>query len=134
VGAVVIGLSAVKVVPSMLGRTPPSGFLTDAFGEDALVFNETYEGTGSSEDRFRIVIVDTDMSPDSVLGDIADRGGWRPVGKGIERRSDGLCVVARTTDGYLGIPGEDSAERRPKLMQQRSCFRCSTAEAPVDRR
>ncbi len=37
------------------GRTPSSAFVYDTFGAEAVVFDQTYEGGGSNEDRTRTV-------------------------------------------------------------------------------
>lgn len=83
------------------GRTPPSSFLEDTFGSEALVFNQLYEGRGSSEDRTRTVVLVTEGAPQEVLRRIAGRGGWKSLSdSAIDRPSDGLCVVAYSASDY----------------------------------
>ena len=92
-----IGLVRVLTV----GRTPSSAFVYDTFGAEAVAFDQTYDGGGSSEDRTRTVVVATDLAPDDVLERITARGGWKAVRGGIERQSDSLCVVAYSAGHYI---------------------------------
>ncbi len=63
------------------------------------------ESTGSTEDKSRVVIVNTERPPAELLRQISALGGWRPLGKGIGRGSDGLCVVANSASEYPAPPG-----------------------------
>ena len=87
-----------------VGRTPESGFVREAFGSEAVVFDKVYDGSGSSENRSRTVVLRTSQAPHEVLSAIAADGGWRPLGDGLERQSDGLCVVAFSPRDYLSTP------------------------------
>jgi hypothetical protein len=106
-----------------IGRTPASGFVTDAFPSEAVVFDKAYDGTGSSENRSRTVVLRTPQAPDEVLATIAAKGGWRPLGDALQRESDGLCVVSFSPKDYLSTPrlqrGEDVravTEREPAAV------------------
>ena len=93
-----------------IGRTPASGFVKDAFGSEAVVFDKAYDGTGSSENRSRTVVLRTPQAPHEVLATIAGKGGWRPLGDGLERESDGLCVVSFSPKDYLSTARSQRGE------------------------
>ncbi|CAA9222255.1 MAG: hypothetical protein AVDCRST_MAG76-765 [uncultured Acidimicrobiales bacterium] len=102
-------------------RTPSSAFVYDTFGAEAIVFDQTYEGGGSSEDRTRTVALATARAPDDVLRSITASGGWKAVAGGIERRSDNLCVVAYSAGDYIASHpgrqrGRQVAEARPDVV------------------
>lgn len=106
-----------------IGRAPASGFVTDTFGSEAVILDKAYDGTGSSENRSRTVVLRTPQAPDEVLATIAAMGGWRPLGDALERESDGLCVVSFSPKDYLATPrserGEDVravTEREPSAV------------------
>ena len=101
-----------------IGSTPESGFVRDAFGSQAVVFDKAYDGTGSSENRSRTVVLRTPQAPHEVLSIIAASGGWRPLGDALERQSDGLCVVAFAPKDYLSTPRPQRSEDVRTVTEQ----------------
>lgn len=99
----------VLVVGCERSRTPSSGFVKETFGAKAIAFDEVYTGQGSGAFRSREVVVLTRRSPEQVLSQIAQRGGWRRLGGGIERQTDGLCASATAAEEYVA--------REPALRQ-----------------
>ena len=98
-----IAVTGAVVTPSYLngqGRVPPSDFVTNALGRRNVVFDRTYRLGGSTEDRARVLLIAAPRSPQQVLDTLLAKGGWRRLGDGIERRSDGLCVLAYTANEY----------------------------------
>lgn len=92
------------------GRTPPSGFLSETFGSTAVLFDRSYQGGGSSEDRTRAVVMRTARSPEEVISTLARKRGWRRVGEGVVRDSDGVCVVAYSPADYLSTHDEERVD------------------------
>ena len=93
-----------------IGRTPESGFIREAFGSESVVLDRVYDGTGSSENRTRTVVLRTSQAPHEVLAAIGATGGWRALGDALERQSDGLCVVAFSPTDYLSTPRPQRSE------------------------
>lgn len=102
------------------GRTPPSGFVREAFGSDAVLSDKVYEGGGSSEDRTRTVVIRTTQDPDAVRSEFVARGGWRRLGRGLERASDGLCLVAYAPQDFLATHPTRGADIRKLLERERA--------------
>lgn len=82
------------------GRTPSSAVLNNVYG-DAVVFDRTFDGQGSSEDNTRVVVLASEEEPSSVVREFTARAGWRRLGKGAIRTSDGLCIVPYSSAEYL---------------------------------
>jgi hypothetical protein len=117
VAAVLVAAAALLfakwTLESTAGRTPPSDFVYAAFGNGSVVFDQTFPGEGSSEDRVRVLVLRAAPSPRAALTAIKQRGEWREVGEGITRRSDDLCVVAWSGSGYT----EDHGTIEPALAE-----------------
>ena len=107
---VFVVIAAVYVAFHAVGRTPDSGFVREAFGSESVVFDRVYDGTGSSDNRTRTVVIRTSRTPHEVLAAIAAIGRWRPLGDALERQSDGLCVVAFSPKEYLSTPRRQRGE------------------------
>ena len=111
VASVVAGATfAVATVVALINdarqpKTPPSNVVFKTFGHAPVVFDKVYEGP---HNNVRVVILDTPDPPVAVIGLIRSDDGWQLTdGTLLERKSDGLCVLAQTAAEYASAHNGD---------------------------